>query len=117
MSSGAEKNQDVGRVERAISDACLDVLFVSARSYNAYRDKPIDEALLRKMWHLASLGPTSANMSPARIVWCSSREAREKLAGFASTTNAKKIFTVAGDCHHRYGYEVCGQAAVSLPAR
>jgi 3-hydroxypropanoate dehydrogenase len=91
MSSEAEKNQDVGRVERGISDASLDVLFVSARSYNGYLDKPIDEALLRKMWHLASLGPTSANMSPARIVWCRSREAREKLAGFASKANAKKI--------------------------
>jgi 3-hydroxypropanoate dehydrogenase len=90
MSSGAEKNQDIA-VECAISDACLDVLFVLARSYNGYLDKPIDEALLRKMWHLASLGPTSANMSPARIVWCRSREAREKLARLASTSNAKKI--------------------------
>ena len=49
-----------GESERiaTVSDACLDVLFVSARSYNGYLDRPLDEALLREIWRLASLGPT-----------------------------------------------------------
>lgn len=77
--------------DRRVSDACLDRLFLSARSYNGYLDRPIEESVLREIWHLASLGPTSANMSPARIVWCRTDEARQKLASFASSTNAKKI--------------------------
>lgn len=74
-----------------VSEACLDRLFLSARSYNGYLDSPIADGLLEEMWRLASLGPTSANMSPARIVWCRSDAARERLAALASSANAKKI--------------------------
>lgn len=77
--------------DRRVSEACLDTLFLSARSYNGYLDRPVEEELLKEIWRLASLGPTSANMSPARIVWCRSAEARDKLASFASSTNGKKI--------------------------
>jgi len=84
----SKQEQDV---ERRVSEACLDLLFKSARSYNGYLDRPIADGLLEQVWELASLGPTSANMSPARIVWVRSDDAREKLAGFASSTNGKKI--------------------------
>jgi 3-hydroxypropanoate dehydrogenase len=91
MNANATTGGDAARSERAVSEACLDTLFVSARSYNGYLDRPVGEAVLREIWQLASLGPTSANMSPARIVWCRSHEAKDKLAGFASSTNARKI--------------------------
>lgn len=84
-------NEQVSEIERRVSDACLDTLFVSARSYNGYLDRPVGRESLEEIWHLASLGPTSANMSPARIIWCCGEEAREKLATFASNANAKKI--------------------------
>jgi len=76
---------------RRVSEACLDRLFRSARSFNGYLDRPIDGGVLEEIWQLASLGPTSANMSPARIVWCRSAESRERLAGMASSANARKI--------------------------
>src|SRR3546814_4576627 len=37
------------------------------------------------------MGPTSANQLPARIVWCVSQEAKDKLAALASGNNAPKI--------------------------
>ena len=49
------------------------------------------EEQLHQIWDLMKFGPTSANMSPARIVWCRSLEAREKLAVLASSANARKI--------------------------
>jgi 3-hydroxypropanoate dehydrogenase len=79
-----------GRDQR-VGEACLEQLFLSARSYNGYLDRPIAAGVLEEIWQLASLGPTSANMSPARIVWCRSAESREKLAGMASSANAQKI--------------------------
>jgi 3-hydroxypropanoate dehydrogenase len=91
MNAGTEKNEEAGDTRREIGEAGLDVLFRGARSYNGYLDRPVDDALLRQIWLLASLGPTSANMSPARIVWCRSRGARERLAKLASAANAKKI--------------------------
>lgn len=76
---------------RRVDEACLDMLFRTARSYNGYLDRPVNEAVLREMWTLAALGPTSANISPARVVWCRSAEAKEKLAALSSSTNGRKI--------------------------
>jgi 3-hydroxypropanoate dehydrogenase len=76
---------------RALDDAGFDLIFRTARTYNGYTDEPVGEADLRAIWDLAKWGPTSANMSPARIVWCKTPEAKEKLAALASSTNADKI--------------------------
>lgn len=75
----------------ALSDAALDQLFRTARSYNGYLDRPVDQGQLRAIWDLMRMGPTSANMLPARIVWCVSGDAKEKVAGCASEKNAAKI--------------------------
>lgn len=74
-----------------LSSDALDTLFRTARTYNGYTDKPVTEAQLHEIWELLKFGPTSANMLPARFVWCVSPEAKEKLAALASDTNADKI--------------------------
>ena len=63
-----------------LSDSALDQLFRTARTYNGYLDRPVSEDQLRAIWDLVKYGPTSANALPARIVWCVSAEAKEKLA-------------------------------------
>lgn len=75
----------------ALADSALDQLFRTARTYNGYQDKPVSESQLREIWELMKMGPTSANMLPARVVWCASDEAKQKLAGAASEKNATKI--------------------------
>jgi 3-hydroxypropanoate dehydrogenase len=74
-----------------LSDDALDRLFRTGRSYNGYLDQPVEEAQLRAIWDLVRMGPTSANMLPARIVWCVSAEAKEQLAACALEKNAVKI--------------------------
>lgn len=74
-----------------IDDASLDTLFRTARSYNGFTDAPVTEADIRAIYELVKMGPTSANMSPARFVWLLSQESKEKLAAFTSGTNAAKI--------------------------
>ena len=74
-----------------LPDAALDQLFRKARSYNGYLDQPVAAEQLHAIWDLMKWGPTSANMLPARLVWCVSAEAKERLAGFASSTNGGKI--------------------------
>ena len=74
-----------------LPDAAIDQLFRTARTANHYLDKPVPETLLRALWDLTVLGPTSANQEPARITWCISQEAKDKLADCASGTNAAKI--------------------------
>ena len=74
-----------------LPDAALDQLFRTARTYNGYLDKPITEDQLRQIWELMKMGPTSANMLPARIVWCVSDEAKAKIAACALPKNGEKI--------------------------
>ncbi len=74
-----------------LSDAALDTIFRAARSYNGYLDKPVSEADLHAIWDLMKMGPTSANMLPARLVWCVSQQAKDKLAALSSGTNGDKI--------------------------
>ena len=74
-----------------LSDSALDQLFRTARTYNGYHDKPVTEAQLHAIWDLMKFGPTSANSLPARIVWCVSDEAKQKLAALAIPGNEEKI--------------------------
>jgi len=76
---------------KRLDDAGLDLIFREGRSYNGYTDEPVTTSELHAIWDLAKMGPTSANMSPARIVWCTTTDAKEKLALLASATNADKI--------------------------
>jgi len=69
----------------------LDQLFRQARTYNGYLDKPVSDTQLDAIWELMKYGPTSANCLPARLVWCTSDEAKDKLAKLSSDSNADKI--------------------------
>ncbi|MBI0476308.1 malonic semialdehyde reductase [Sphingomonas sp. MA1305] len=74
-----------------LNDAALDTLFRDARTYNGYLDRPVGEEQLHAIWDLMKWGPTSANQLPARLIWCVSDEAREKLAGCVSEGNRDKV--------------------------
>lgn len=74
-----------------LDDAALDTLFRTARTYYSWSEVPVGDDDLRRIYDLAALGPTSANGSPARFVFCRTREAREKLAACVSAANAPKV--------------------------
>jgi 3-hydroxypropanoate dehydrogenase len=74
-----------------LNPAALDQLFREARSYNGYLDKPVSQDQMDAIWELMKYGPTSANALPARLVWCASDAAKEKLAGLTMPANGDKI--------------------------
>ena len=76
-----------------LDEAGLDTIFRTARTYNGYLPGEVTEADIRAIYELLKMGPTSANMQPARFVWCLSQEAKDKLADCASAANAPKIRT------------------------
>ena len=77
-------------MHKTVNDESLDLLFRSARTHNVWRDEPVDDALLRQVYDLARLGPTSANMSPLRVVFVKSKEAKEKLKPCLDAGNVEK---------------------------
>jgi 3-hydroxypropanoate dehydrogenase len=77
----------------AISDDALDQLFRAARSQNKWQDKPVSETLVRAVYDLLRMGPTSANCSPARFVFVTTNEAKERLKPFLSPGNVAKVMS------------------------
>lgn len=77
--------------DTVLSDAALDQIFNEARTYNGWLDKPVSEDQLRQIYDLMKMGPTSANMQPARLVFVTSDEGKAKLAELASEGNKAKI--------------------------
>lgn len=76
---------------QSLPDAALDQIFRHARTYNGWLDKPVSDTQLRAIYDLMKMGPTSANMQPARIVWVKSPDARERLAALVSEGNHAKV--------------------------
>ncbi|RPE75776.1 malonic semialdehyde reductase [Vulcaniibacterium tengchongense] len=73
----------------ALTDAALDQLFRTARTHNELGGEVSDETL-RRLYELAKWGPTSANMSPLRLVFVKSQEAKARLAPALSEGNRAK---------------------------
>ena len=74
-----------------VNDHALDVIFRDGRSYNGFEDKDVPEILVRAVYDLAKMGPTSANCSPARFVFVSSEEGKSRLLPLVSEGNQQKV--------------------------
>jgi 3-hydroxypropanoate dehydrogenase len=76
-----------------IDDAAVDVLLCSARSHNAWLDIPVSDDSLRRLYDLMKWGPTSANCSPARIVFVRTAANKERLRPALNPNNVEKTIT------------------------
>jgi 3-hydroxypropanoate dehydrogenase len=65
-------------------------LFREARSHYSWDGTEISDDLLRQLYELAKLGPTSANCSPARFVFLRTPEAKARLRPALSAGNVEK---------------------------
>ncbi|WP_019141622.1 malonic semialdehyde reductase [Noviherbaspirillum massiliense] len=73
-----------------LDNAALDILFNQARTHSAWLDKEISDEQLHRIYEVMKWGPTSANSSPARIVFVKSGEAKEKLLACMGPGNVDK---------------------------
>jgi 3-hydroxypropanoate dehydrogenase len=85
----------------AISDAALDTLFREAHTTRKWLDRPVSPALLMAIYDLMRWGPTAANITPARIVFVVSPEAKARLkphldAGNVGPSMAAPVTAILG---------------------
>lgn len=66
-------------------------LFNDARSHNGWLDTPVSDETLRALYDLYKWGPTSANCSPARVIFVRSEAARARLLPCMSEGNRAKV--------------------------
>ena len=76
-----------------VDDGALDLLFRKARSHNGWLDQPVTDELLRQLYELMKWGPTSANCSPARVVFVRTPANKERVRPALSPNNIEKTMT------------------------
>jgi 3-hydroxypropanoate dehydrogenase len=77
----------------AINDETLDIIFSNARTHNKRLDKLVSNTMLMAIYDLMRWGPTSANNSPARILFLTTPEAKERLKPHLSEGNRAKTMS------------------------
>jgi 3-hydroxypropanoate dehydrogenase len=80
-------------MKAALEQASIEQLFTAARTHNGWLDKSLTKEQLDELYRLTSLGPTSANCSPARFVFVTSAEGKARLAPTLSKGNLEKTMT------------------------
>ena len=73
-----------------ISNDALDQLLRQARTHSTWLPKRVPVELLREVYDLARMGPTSANSSPARFVFLESEAAKARLLPALAPLNVDK---------------------------
>lgn len=69
------------------------LLFTAARTPNAWTEQGVDPELIYQAYELAKFGPTSSNTSPARFVFITSEEGKERLRPLLAPGNVAKSMT------------------------
>jgi 3-hydroxypropanoate dehydrogenase len=68
-------------------------IFENGRTFSHWLDRPVPPETIRAVADLAKLGPTSANCSPARIVFVASAEGRARLRPLLDPGNVEKTMS------------------------
>ena len=74
----------------ALSASALDQLFRTARSRNAWKEETLLESTWRELYEVMKYGPTTANTNPARFVFVTTAEGKDRIAPYLSDTNRVK---------------------------
>jgi 3-hydroxypropanoate dehydrogenase len=85
--SNLKKNTDT------LNDNQLNLLFGEARSMNGWQDKDVSDEMIRSIYELTKMGPTSTNCCPARFKFIKSEEQKLKLKESLLPNNIDKVMS------------------------
>ena len=77
----------------SLDSAALDLLFGNARTHNVWQDRTVSEIVLRRLFDLMKMAPTSMNISPGRIIFVKTEQGKEKLKPALVSGNVEKTMT------------------------
>lgn len=93
----------------------VDTLFNQARSQNGFQDRPVEPQVLRALYDLVKMGPTSANCCPLRVIFLTSAEAKQRLTPALSPGNVVKTASAPVTALLAYDTRFYEQAAKLFP--
>ena len=68
-------------MKKPLDENALNQLFRSARTYPTWDTRKVPETMLRELYELAIMGPTSMNCLPARFVFITTPEGKAEPTG------------------------------------
>ena len=68
-------------------------IFINGRSHNDWLPKEVPDNLLHELYDVMKWGPTSANCSPARIIFIKTSEAKQRLTKENTWSNVEKTLS------------------------
>ena len=68
-------------------------IFINGRSHNDWLPKEVPDNLLHELYDIMKWGPTSANCSPARIIFIKTSEAKQRLIKYVIESNVEKTIS------------------------
>ncbi|MDJ0631157.1 MAG: malonic semialdehyde reductase [Rhodobacter sp.] len=79
--------------ERAgtLDDDSIDLILRDARSHYAWQDRPVPVELLHTIYEITAAGPTSMNSCPARFVFATTSDGKDRLAKSLKAKNIDKM--------------------------
>jgi 3-hydroxypropanoate dehydrogenase len=90
MAAREDVKTDVSEAARPVSSEALKQLYLDARTHTAWLPRPVPSEALHQAYDLARMGPTSANGSPARFVFLTTPEAKNRLLPALAPLNVEK---------------------------
>lgn len=84
---------DMAPGRASLDPAGLDTILRTARTHYAWLARPVPESLLRQVYDLARMGPTSGNGNPMRVVFVTSPEGKERLRPGLKPGNVDKTMS------------------------
>jgi len=74
-----------------LDDDSIDVILRGARSHYAWTDKPVSREILETLYEITAAGATSMNTCPARFVFVTSDEGKQRLSKSLKDKNIEKM--------------------------
>ena len=90
----SEAQQDVRDLRARIGELdqdAIDLILTRARSHYAWKDVPVTDEQIHRMYDIVKMGSTSMNGCPARFVWVRSDEGKERIAKSLKPANVPKV--------------------------
>ena len=76
-----------------LDNESLDSLFNQARTHSIWSDKLVSDEIVRQLYDLMKMAPTSFNMCPARFIFVKSQEGKERLKPHLVPGNLEKTMS------------------------
>lgn len=99
-----------------VDNQALDIIWRNARTFTAWQDRPVEDAMLEQVYDLCKWGPTSQNCCPMRVVFVKSAEAKERLKPCLAGGNVEKTMKAPATAIIAYDMEFYEKLPMLWPA-